>query len=72
MVKNLPVNAGDTGDECLFDPRVGKIPWRRKCQHTSVFLSGKFHGQDPGGLQSMELQTAGHDWTCTQVVQEFI
>ena len=61
MVKNLPVNAGDTGDECLFDPWVGKIPWSRKCQHTSVFLSGKVHGQKPDGLQSMGLQTAGHD-----------
>ena len=24
---------------------VGKIPWRKKCQPTSVFLSGKSHGQ---------------------------
>ena len=27
-----------------FDPWVGKIPWRRKRQPTSVFLPGKFHG----------------------------
>ena len=25
--------------------RIGKIPWRRKWQPTSVFLPGKFHGQ---------------------------
>ena len=68
MVKNLPVNAGDTGDECLFDPWVGEILWSKKCQHTSVFLPGKFHGQEPGGLQSMKLQTAGHAWTWAQVV----
>ena len=28
-----------------FDPWVGKIPWRRKWQPTSVFLLWKFHGQ---------------------------
>ena len=27
-----------------FDPRVGKIPWRRKWQPTPVLLPGKFHG----------------------------
>ena len=27
-----------------FDPWVGKIPWRRKWQPTSVLLPGKFHG----------------------------
>ena len=28
-----------------FDPRVGKIPWRRKWQPTPVFRPGEFHGQ---------------------------
>ena len=28
-----------------FSPWVGKIPWRRKCQPTPVFLPGKFHKQ---------------------------
>ena len=28
-----------------FDPWVGKIPWSRKWQLTSVFLPGKFHGE---------------------------
>ena len=28
-----------------FDPGVGKIPWRRNCQPTLVFLPGKSHGQ---------------------------
>ena len=27
-----------------FDPWVGKIPWRRKWQSTSVFLPGESHG----------------------------
>ena len=27
-----------------FNPKVGKIPWRRKWQPTPVFLPGKSHG----------------------------
>ena len=29
----------------MFDPWVGKIPWRRKWQPTLVFLPGKSYGQ---------------------------
>ena len=29
----------------VFDPLVGKIPWRRAQQPTPVFLPGEFHGQ---------------------------
>ena len=29
----------------IFDPRAGKIPWRRKWQPTPVFLPGKSQGQ---------------------------
>ena len=39
VVKNLP--------SCRrhgFNPQFGKIPWRRKCQPTPVFLPGKSHG----------------------------
>ena len=28
-----------------FEPWVGKIPWRRKCEPTPVFLPGELHGQ---------------------------
>ena len=28
-----------------FDPWVGKVPWRRKWQPSSVFLPGKYYGQ---------------------------
>ena len=28
-----------------LDPWVGKIPWRRACQPTPVFLPGESHGQ---------------------------
>ena len=41
VVKNPPANAGDTG----LIPGVGKIPWRREWQPTSVFLPGEFPGQ---------------------------
>ena len=30
---------------CEFDPRVGKIPWRRAWPPTPVFLPGESHGQ---------------------------
>ena len=39
MVKNLPVNVGDMGFIC----GLGRFPWRRKWQPTSVFLLGKSH-----------------------------
>ena len=29
---------------CGFDPRVGKIPWRRTWQPTPVFSPGESHG----------------------------
>ena len=29
----------------MFDPWVGKIPWKRKWQPTTVLLPGKVHGQ---------------------------
>ena len=40
MVKNLPAM-----QETWFNPRVGKIPWRRKWQPTPVFLPGESRGQ---------------------------
>ena len=36
-----------------FDPWVGKIPWRREWQPTSVFLPGEFHRQ--GSLEGCSL-----------------
>ena len=41
--KELACQCG-THKRCGFDPWVGKIPWRRKCQLTAVFLPGKCHG----------------------------
>ena len=42
VVKNPPVDAGDTGDVGLISGS-GRSP--RKWLPTSVFLPGKFHGQ---------------------------
>ena len=43
VVKNPPVSAGCRG--CGWDPWVGKFPWQRKWQPTTVFLPGESHGQ---------------------------
>ena len=43
VVKNSLANAGDTGHG--FDPRVRKVPWRRKWQPTPVSLPGKSREQ---------------------------
>ena len=57
----------DAGD-CLkykrhgFNPRVGKIPWKRKWQPTPVFLPGESPWtEEAGRLQSMGSQRVGHD-----------
>ena len=43
MVKNLPASAGDAVS--IRKIRVRKITWKRKWQHTLVFLLRKPHGQ---------------------------
>ena len=43
------------------DPWVAMIPWKREWQPTTVFLPGEFQTEEPGGLQFMRLQIAGHD-----------
>ena len=42
--KESTCNARDAY-RCVFNPLVGKIPWRRKWQPIPVFLPGKSHGQ---------------------------
>ena len=60
VVKTLPTNQCRRHRRHGFDPWVGKIPWRRKWQHTPVILPGESHGEEPGGIQSMGSQRAGH------------
>ena len=44
VVKNPPVNAGETGDASLI-PEGGKISWKRAWQGTPVFLPGESNGK---------------------------
>ena len=56
-IKNLPAV-----QESGFSPWIEKIPWRREWLPTPVFLPGESHVQkEPGVLQYMALQRAGHD-----------
>ena len=48
MVKNLPAM-----QETRVQSWVGKIPWRREWQPTSVFLPGESTTEEPGGHQSV-------------------
>ena len=59
MVKNLPA-VRDTWVQSW----VGKIPWRREWQpHSSILARRSPWTEEPGGLQSVGLQRAGHEWT---------
>ena len=49
---------------------VGKIPWQRKRQLIPVFLTGESPwAEEPGGLQSMQSQRAGHHWVTKHSTQ---
>ena len=54
-----------------FDPWVGKIPWRRKWQHTPVYLPGKCHrqkslvGYNPRGSKWLDITEHTHIHTHT-------
>ena len=75
VIKNLPANFRDKRRE--FDSWVGKIPWRRAWQPTSVFLPGESHrqrslvGYSPWGLResdmSEQLSVYTHTHTHTHV-----
>ena len=41
VVKNSPANTGDPGSI----PGLGRPPWRKEWQPTSVFLPGESYGQ---------------------------
>ena len=58
VVKSPPATAGDMRRG--FDPRVGKIPWRRVWEPSPAFLLGESHGQrslagySPGGCNESD------------------
>jgi len=45
-----------------FDPWVGKIPWRKEQQPTSVFLPGEFHGQRSLWVTVHGVARVRHKW----------
>ena len=53
-----------------FNPRAGKIPWRRKWQPIPVFWPGDSHGQrslvgyGPWGHEESDMT----DWACTHIM----
>ena len=61
VVKNLPANAGNMKSR-WFDPCVGKIPWKKKWQPTSVFLPEEFHGQNSLVCYSPWVAKSWHNW----------
>ena len=61
VIKNLSATAGDAR-VAGSTPGSERSPGVGKRQPTPVFLARKFHGREPGGLHSMELQRVRHDW----------
>ena len=56
--------------EKRFNPWVGKIPWRRKWQHTPVFLPKYFHRQRRlAGYSPWSCERVGHDLATKQQKQ---
>ena len=60
VVKNLPANAGDTGNSACI-PGSGKSPGVENATHASILVWKISWIKKSGGLQSMELQRVGHD-----------
>ena len=65
VIKNIPTCQFRRHKRHGFDFRVGKMSWSKKRQPTPVFLPGKLHWQEPGGLQPMGSQRVRHYWACT-------
>ena len=59
-VKNLPVNAGDKRDMGLI-PGSGRSLGEEMVHYSSILAWRILWIEDPGGLQSMGSQRAGHD-----------
>ena len=56
VVKSTPAKVGDPGSI----PWIGKIPWSRKWQSSSILAWKIPWTEEPGGMQSMESQNS---WT---------
>ena len=60
VIKNLPANAGDAGDEGLI-PGLGRSPGEEIATHSSILAWKIPWIEEPGRLQSMGSQRVGHD-----------
>ena len=58
VVKNPPTNTGDKG----LMLGLGRSPGKRNATHSSILAWELSWIEEPGGLQSMMSQRAGHDW----------
>ena len=58
--KNLPANAGDAGDACSI-PGSGRFPGEGNGYQSSILAWRTSWAEVPCGLQSLGLQTVGHD-----------
>ena len=57
MVKNLPASAGDA----RLIPGSGRSLWEEVATHSSILAWEIPWTEEPGGLQSMGSQRAGHN-----------
>ena len=62
MVKNPPVNAGDAGDMGLI-PGSGRFSGGRHANHSRILAWRISRTKEPSGLQSIESQRAGNNWS---------
>ena len=60
MVKNLPVNVGNTRNTSSV-PELGVSPGVGNATHSSILAWKIPWTEEPGGLQSMGSQRIGHD-----------
>ena len=60
MVKNLPASEGATGDVGSV-PGSGRSPEDEMVTHSSILAWKFIWTEEPGGLQSVELQRVRHD-----------
>ena len=60
MVKNLPASADDVGDMSSV-PESGRSLEEEMATHSSILAWRIPWTEEPGGLQSVELQRVGND-----------
>ena len=64
--KESACSAGDPG----LIPGSGRSPGEGNGYSLPIFLPREFHGQEPGGLQSMGPQRLDNDWVTNRALEE--